>query len=99
MAGTKPRRGSAVLVDREHLTYVRVTSPRRVCLPVAQPVPVVEAPLVPAGGVDRRWEIVPSNWHRGGGRGRVISVVMVEASRLLRRGSLHRCLHRGNVCW
>jgi hypothetical protein len=27
MAGAGDRRGSAVLVDREHLTYVRVTSP------------------------------------------------------------------------
>jgi hypothetical protein len=34
---------------RDDLTYVRVTSPRRVCLHVAQPVPVVEAALLPTG--------------------------------------------------
>jgi hypothetical protein len=40
MAGTKTRRGSAVLVDREHLTYVRVTlPPGGSASTVAQPVP------------------------------------------------------------
>jgi hypothetical protein len=47
-AGTKTRRGSAVLVDRGHHLRPRHL-PRRVCLHVAQSVPAVEAPLLPPG--------------------------------------------------